>query len=199
MQCPSCHTENPSTNRFCDQCGEPLEARCPQCATVLRAGARFCGGCGHPLAPSAVSAAPSPSAKPSAPPPVAPSARPIASYTPKHLADKVLKARSAIEGERRQVTVLFADIAGFTSLAERRDPELAKLKVRHEGRFVVVGLDVPLADSCSLLLAARQERTLVYVGRCEWGASRARCASGAWRWRLRPASSAPSGRVGSCG
>jgi len=50
-------------------------------------------------------------------------ARSVASYTPKHLAEKVLKARSAIEGERRQVTVVFADIAGFTSLAEQRDPE----------------------------------------------------------------------------
>ena len=122
MKCPSCHTDNPSANRFCDQCGEPLEARCPQCGTVLRAGARFCGACGHRLAPS-----PSAERSPSASPPAAPvsptSARPIASYTPKHLADKVLKARSAIEGERRQVTVLFADIAGFTSLAEARDPE----------------------------------------------------------------------------
>jgi class 3 adenylate cyclase/tetratricopeptide (TPR) repeat protein len=123
MECPSCHAENPSANRFCDRCGEHLEARCSQCGTVLREGARFCGGCGHRLAPSAVSAEPSPSANPSAPPPVAPAARPIASYTPKHLADKVLKARSAIEGERRQVTVLFADIAGFTSFAEKRDPE----------------------------------------------------------------------------
>ena len=123
MQCPSCHSENPSANRFCDQCGGPLEASCPQCGTVLRAGARFCGGCGYRLAPPAsAERLPSP-ANPPAPPLAAPSVRPIASYTPKHLADKVLKARSAIEGERRQVTVLFADIAGFTSVAEGRDPE----------------------------------------------------------------------------
>jgi class 3 adenylate cyclase/tetratricopeptide (TPR) repeat protein len=89
---------------------------------VVRPGARFCGACGHRLAPSPASAERSPAASPpalAAPP----SARPIASYTPKHLADKVLKARSAVEGERRQVTVLFADIAGFTSIAEARDPE----------------------------------------------------------------------------
>ena len=123
MQCPSCHAENPSANRFCDQCGEPLEASCPQCGTVLRAGARFCGGCGHRVAsPASAVRSPSPP-NPPAPPLAAPAARPIASYTPKHLADKVLKARSAIEGERRQVTVLFADIAGFTSVAEGRDPE----------------------------------------------------------------------------
>ncbi len=46
-----------------------------------------------------------------------------ASYTPRHLADKILKSRSALEGERRQVTVLFADLAGFTNLAETLDPE----------------------------------------------------------------------------
>ena len=117
MQCPSCSTENPPANRFCDQCGAPLEARCPQCATALRPGARFCGACGHRLTPS------TPSSEESPPREVVPRPRTIASYTPKHLADKVLKARSAIEGERRQVTVLFADIAGFTSVAEGRDPE----------------------------------------------------------------------------
>lgn len=47
----------------------------------------------------------------------------LTAYTPKHLADKVLTSRSALEGERRQVTVLFADTAGFTSLAEKLDPE----------------------------------------------------------------------------
>ena len=123
MECPSCHGDNSTTNRFCDQCGEPLEARCPQCATVLRPGARFCGSCGHRLAsPPTATEGPPPASVP-ATPVSPPFSRPIASYTPKHLADKVLKARSAIEGERRQVTVLFADIAGFTSLAEERDPE----------------------------------------------------------------------------
>jgi hypothetical protein len=112
----SCLTDNPSTNRFCDHCGAPLEARCPQCATLLRAGARFCGAWGHRLTPVATAEGRPPPTPATAPPP----ARHIAAYTPKHLADKVLKARSAIEGERRQVTVLFADIAGFTTLAEGR-------------------------------------------------------------------------------
>jgi class 3 adenylate cyclase len=45
------------------------------------------------------------------------------SYTPKHLAEKILSSRSALEGERKHVVVLFTDVAGFTSLSERSDPE----------------------------------------------------------------------------
>ncbi len=119
MRCASCQAENPPENRFCDQCGAGLEVRCPQCGAPLRPAAKFCGVCGQRLT-TPEAAAPSP-----APPPPAAGEprRGLAAYTPKHLAEKILKARSALEGERRQVTVLFADVAGFTSLAEKRDPE----------------------------------------------------------------------------
>jgi class 3 adenylate cyclase/tetratricopeptide (TPR) repeat protein len=78
----------------------------------VRPGARFCGGCGHRLEQEDK---PAPSA--------APDAETKRSYTPKHLAEKILTSRSALEGERRLVTVLFADCAGFTSIAEKLDPE----------------------------------------------------------------------------
>ncbi len=124
MQCPICQTDNPLGNRFCDQCGVPLEARCPQCDAEVRAGARFCGTCGQRLglAPAAPVTAPRDAAAIAAVVAGRPR-RSLAAYTPKHLTDKILGARSALEGERRQVTVLFADLAGFTSLAEHRDPE----------------------------------------------------------------------------
>src|SRR2546422_2131342 len=103
--------------RFCGQCGTALARQCPQCHAEAPPGFRFCGQCGASLPAAPPHAAPAPT-------PRAPVAAPsIATYTPKHLADKILKSRSAVEGERRQVTVLFADVAGFTALAERLDPE----------------------------------------------------------------------------
>jgi hypothetical protein len=124
MLCPACQLDNPPQNRFCDQCGAPLELRCPVCGGALRPAARFCGSCGHRLtgAPEAEALAAKPAAA------VSPSAvgdyqSRLLSYTPKHLAEKILQSRSALEGERRQVTVLFADVAGFTALAEKLDPE----------------------------------------------------------------------------
>ena len=109
--------------RFCGQCGTALAPRCPQCGAEAPTGFRFCGQCGASLERGAAATedpAPAAAAKPAA------STRDqsrLASYTPKHLAEKILKARSALEGERRQVTVLFADLAGFTTIAEQRDPE----------------------------------------------------------------------------
>jgi class 3 adenylate cyclase/tetratricopeptide (TPR) repeat protein len=107
MKCPRCQQENPPQAKFCLECATPLAPRCTNCGTQLPAGAKFCFECATPVsAPGTPPRLTSPEA-----------------YTPKHLADKILKSRSALEGERRQVTVLFADLAGFTSLAEKLDPE----------------------------------------------------------------------------
>jgi class 3 adenylate cyclase/tetratricopeptide (TPR) repeat protein len=81
--------------------------QCPACKQDTPSGARFCPSCGGPLAPPAgVDSPPAPQR-----------------YTPRHLADKILTTRSALEGERKQVTVLFADVSGFTRFSDRRDPE----------------------------------------------------------------------------
>ncbi len=104
MQCPRCQHENPPQAKFCLECGARLVLTCMKCQAELPGSAKFCLECGEPVGPKAPTAAPR-------------------SYTPRHLAEKILKSRSALEGERRQVTVLFADIAGFTSLAEKLDPE----------------------------------------------------------------------------
>src|SRR6266849_4071404 len=122
MDCPRCGTENPSGAKFCRGCGVLLDAICPACKHSNLPGSRFCNECGHQLlsdaqVPSGASAPPTPAQGSG----IAPIVK--AGYTPKHLADKILKARSALEGERRQVTVLFADLAGFSALAEQRDPE----------------------------------------------------------------------------
>src|SRR5437899_1154398 len=126
MLCGACGMDNPSQNRFCDQCGAVLDAVCPSCGGTIRPEARFCGTCGKRIGEAAAAerrAEPEArSARPPASPPLA-YRSPVVAYTPRHLADKILRSRSALEGERRQVTVLFADIAGFTTLAEKLDPE----------------------------------------------------------------------------
>jgi class 3 adenylate cyclase/tetratricopeptide (TPR) repeat protein len=107
MKCPRCQHDTPPHARFCSQCAAPLPGACPDCGTSLPAGARFCPGCAHPVdavAPPLHFASPK-------------------SYTPRHLAEKILTSRSTLEGERKQVTVLFVDVSGFTTLSERLDPE----------------------------------------------------------------------------
>jgi predicted ATPase/class 3 adenylate cyclase len=126
MQCPRCQLDNPSTMKFCVECGARLERRCPQCGAETQLTFKFCGQCGAALE------APGPA---SAPDLMAQASRrqetQIQSYTPRHLAEKILTARSALEGERRQVTVLFADLAGFTTMAEQLDPEAVHQIVDH--------------------------------------------------------------------
>src|ERR1700675_3397131 len=119
MICSACRHDTPERAKFCLECGRQLAAACPQCGTELPPAAKFCLECGHRL--GAAEAAPASS--PTAPAPVGAFQARLASNTPKHLAEKILTSRSALEGERRQVTVLFTDVAGFTPLAEKLDPE----------------------------------------------------------------------------
>jgi class 3 adenylate cyclase/ribosomal protein L40E len=109
MKCPKCHFENPETMQFCGKCGAKLENICSKCNSSNPSDFRFCGKCGHGLIQPKESLAINYSEP--------------QSYTPKFLADKILTSRSAIEGERKLVTVLFADVANYTSMAERLDPE----------------------------------------------------------------------------
>jgi class 3 adenylate cyclase len=107
MQCPRCQCENREAARFCEECGTVLLRVCSRCNHEVSPRAKFCPECGQRL--SAVSS------------PIR-FASPL-SYTPKHLADKILTSRSALHGERKPVTVLFADVAGFSTLADRLEPE----------------------------------------------------------------------------
>ena len=111
MQCPQCQQDNPPQAKFCLECGTRLVLTCAQCGTELPAGAKFCLECGQPVGTRPVM--PSRFATPE-------------TYTPKHLAEKILTARSDLAGERKQVTVLFADIKGSLELIADRDPEEAR-------------------------------------------------------------------------
>jgi class 3 adenylate cyclase len=107
MRCSSCGSENREGRKFCAGCGAGLTLACAACGASNQPSERFCGECGKPLAEAAKE-----------PPPREPR-----SYTPKHLAEKILTSRTALEGERKQVTVLFADVKGSMDLAEQVDPE----------------------------------------------------------------------------
>jgi class 3 adenylate cyclase len=115
MTCTACGHANPAGNRFCGGCGAALERQCAACQHANPPDHRFCGGCGAALDAAAV-----PQPEPTSVP--LPTRDPR-TYTPKHLAEKILQSKSALEGERKQVTVLFADVKGSMELAEQLDPE----------------------------------------------------------------------------
>jgi class 3 adenylate cyclase/tetratricopeptide (TPR) repeat protein len=110
MRCPQCHHENVVGARFCGGCGVRLESVCPACGAAHPAGNRFCQGCGVPLSEVPL---PTRFASPQV-------------YTPKHLATKILTFKSTLEDERKQVTILFADLQGSMELLADRDPEEAR-------------------------------------------------------------------------
>ena len=122
MQCPQCQFENLSDALFCEDCGAQLEHICSQCQATNRATSKFCRKCGTSLT-SSTPALTSPQSQPQPDP--EPEREP-SSYTPQHLADKIRTSRSALEGERKQVTVCFADIKDSTELIRDLDPEDAQ-------------------------------------------------------------------------
>jgi class 3 adenylate cyclase/tetratricopeptide (TPR) repeat protein len=110
MRCLACEADNPATGKFCGNCGASLAVACAGCGQRNPPANRFCSECGSQLAGAG-------------PPPPAVSPQ---TYTPRHLAERILISRSALEGERKQVTVLFADIKGSTELIQALDPEEAR-------------------------------------------------------------------------
>ena len=115
MQCPKCQFENREGVKFCEECGAKFELVCPACKASIPHGRKFCGECGHNLTT-----------------PQEPVVKELSfdekidkiqRYLPKGLTEKILSQRSKIEGEHKQVTVMFCDMEGFTSFTEKLGPE----------------------------------------------------------------------------
>jgi class 3 adenylate cyclase/tetratricopeptide (TPR) repeat protein len=110
MQCPKCQFDNPEGIKFCGECGVKLERLCPSCNSSSPPNFKFCGECGHKF---------------DAPVETSPKdlsfdekLTKVQKYLPKGLTEKILSQKDRIEGERKQVTVMFCDMEGFTPLSE---------------------------------------------------------------------------------
>ncbi|MFC1857932.1 adenylate/guanylate cyclase domain-containing protein [Thermodesulfobacteriota bacterium] len=115
MQCPKCSFGNPERMKFCVECGSKLEIPCPKCGFRNAPSFKFCGECGHNLTlPPKESAKDFSSDE---------KLKKIQKYLPQGIAEKILSQKDKIEGERKQVTVMFCDMEGFTVLSEKIDPE----------------------------------------------------------------------------
>jgi class 3 adenylate cyclase len=115
MKCPKCQSDNREGVKFCEECGAKLELECPACKAKIPLDKKFCGDCGRKL---------------SAPSEFSPKdlsidekIEKIQRYLPQGLTEKILSQRNKIEGERKQVTVMFCDLAEYTLLSERLGPE----------------------------------------------------------------------------
>jgi class 3 adenylate cyclase/tetratricopeptide (TPR) repeat protein len=115
LNCPKCQFENPEGKKFCGRCGTKIESICPKCQSPNPPDFQFCGDCGHNISI-----------------PSEPTRRELSfdeklekiqKYLPKGITEKILSQRNKIEGEKRQVTVLFCDMKGFTPLADKLGPE----------------------------------------------------------------------------
>ncbi len=115
MQCPKCQFENPDTQKFCGECGSKLERVCSNCGTANPTPYKFCGECGHNIRLAAEHAPREFSFQEKI--------NKIQRYLPKGLTEKILSQKDKIEGERKQVTVMFCDMVAFTQIAEKLGPE----------------------------------------------------------------------------
>ncbi len=165
MQCPQCQAENREGRRFCGECGASLASACPSCGFSNEPGEKFCGGCGQPLIGDA--AAPAQYASPE-------------TYTPKYLAERILTSKTSLEGERKQVTVLFADLKGSMELLADRDPEDARALLdavldrmmeavhRYEGTVNQVMGDGVMKIICSVLMSRWPSCSPFLISRLVW-------------------------------
>src|SRR5215472_989542 len=112
MRCSRCATENRDGVRFCEECGARFTQTCAACGADVVPDKRFCGACGSPVVGQPAKRFASPER-----------------YTPSRLAEKILTSKSSLEGERKHVTVLFADLKGSLELFADRDPEEARTLV----------------------------------------------------------------------
>src|SRR5262245_33670211 len=112
MTCPRCQQKSRPGAKFCEECGAPLTRTCAHCGAQISPMAKFCSECAH-RASQAATSTPQRFKAPE-------------DYTPKHLAERILTSKAALEGERKQVTVLFADMKGSMEFLADRDPEEAR-------------------------------------------------------------------------
>jgi len=117
MKCPKCQFDNPGSAKFCVECGCRLETLCPKCSFSNSASFKFCAECGHNLS--------LPSEKAPKELSFEEKIDKIQRYLPKGVTEKILAQRDKIEGERKQVTVMFCDMEGFTAFTEKLGPEEA--------------------------------------------------------------------------
>jgi len=115
MKCRKCQTYNRNGAKFCNQCGDELKIICSECNTANPPKSRFCNECGHNLILS--------SEQPTKDLSFDEKLDKIQKYLPKGLTEKILAQKDKIEGERKQVTVMFCDLEGFTSISEKLGPE----------------------------------------------------------------------------
>ena len=118
MKCSKCQHENPDDAEFCNECANKLELVCPECGKANPPGSKFCNECAHNLTLPTLEPTPKELSFDE-------KLDKMQRYLPKGLTEKILAQRDRIEGERKQVTVMFCDIEGFTNLSERLGPEEA--------------------------------------------------------------------------